>query len=354
LKTTVDRLENILNEYEDALWLLRLAVKTGGNNISNVPEPHTLRKALVEWNMAASMQICNDLFDAGDEYRFGFDNASDLADWYFHSKRIFRISSVLSEMLLATDLPDFSAEGMKWISQAFVIQLEKPVTSSAGRKHDFILCSYCPNTKALSIRSYPKDYEDYQPFGEREKQRVERDAQNKNPGFRNFLDKFTRKTRSRFVTGYTCFLLDTKSCKESIFESAPAEEREDWEIIFQLALGVNLYLQSARQSDSDVEKVTKIQNPHPIAGERKRITTGAELFELSISSTFSSKSEGPPSTKDSGGSVRPHFRRGYWRRPSGFGNDPTAFATIWVRPTWVRKDRIQEGESPTGSLQSIT
>ncbi len=349
---TADRLENILNEHEDALWLVRLGVKSNGGDVSHVPEPHTLRKALVERNMAASMQICSDLFDAGDQYKFAFDNASDLADWYFHSKRIFSISGALCEMLLATDLPDFSAEGMKWVSQAFVIRLEKPITSSAGRKHDFILCSYCPNTKALSIRSYPKEYEDYEPFDEREKQRAEKDAQNRNPGFMKFLDKFTRKAQSRFVTGYTCFLFDTKSCRESIFESAPADERDDWEMIFQLALGTNLYLQSAREHDG--EKVTKIQHPvNSKPNKKRRITTGAELFELSTSTAFSSQSNGTHSDQETGGGVRPHFRRGYWRRPSGFGNDPTAFATIWVRPTWVRKDKIKEGENPIGSQQSV-
>ena len=349
---TAERLENILNEYEDALWLLRLAVKSGGEDISQIPEPSSLRKALVERNMAASMQICSDLFDAGEEYKFAFDNASDLADWYFHSKRIFSISGALCEMLLATDLPDFSAEGMKWVSQAFVIQLEKPVTSSVCRKHDFILCSYSPNTKALSIRSYPKEYEDYEPLGEREKQRVEKDAENHNPGFMKFVDKFSKKAKPRFVTGYTTFLFDTKSCRESILEGAPADEHEDWEMIFQLALGINLYLQSAREHD--VEKVTKIQHPVTSKPNKKRqITTGAGLFELSTSTAFSSQSNGTHSDQETKGSVRPHFRRGYWRRPSGFGNDPTAFATIWVRPTWVRKDKIKEGENPIGSQQSV-
>ncbi len=351
MKTT-DRLENILNEYEDVLWLLRLIDKSEGNDTSRVPEPSALRKALVERNMATATKICQDLIDSGEAYEFSFHAASNLADWCLHSKRIFSISKTLSEMLLATDLPDFSAEGMKWVSQAFAVQLEKPVRSSNGTEHDFILCSYCPNTKALAIRSYPKDYENYRPLEDQVKQKVEKDAHNRNSGFGKFLDKFIQKTKSRMVVGCMCFLHGNESCKESIFRSAPVEKREDYELIFQLVLGMNLYLQSAREYD--VEKVTKIQHQVNLSPNKKRrITTGAELFELSTSTAFSSQSSGVPSDQEVKGSVRPHFRRGYWRRPSGFGNDPTAFATIWVRPTWVRKDKIREGENPIGSQQSV-
>jgi hypothetical protein len=348
LKTT-QRLEKILSEYEDVLWLLRLLGRSAGEDMSRIPEPQTLRKALEEGDLRASMQVCHNLLMAGPEYKFAFDNGSDLADWCSQSKRIFSISDTLCGMLLATDLPDFSAEGMKWVSQAFVVQLANPISSSNGRNHDFILCSYSPNTKSLSIRSYPADYEDYQPFSEQEKLQVERDARNQNPGFMRFVERFMKKTKSRSVTGYTCFLLSTKSCKENILRDAPADEREDWEILFQLALGVNLYLQSARGNDA--EKVTRIRNRGP--NRKCHITDGANLFELSTSAALSSKSNGLCSGDETKGDVRPHFRRGYWRRPSGSGSDPTAFATIWVRPTWVRKDKIEDGESPTGSLQRV-
>ena len=353
---TVQRLESILAEYEDVMWLLRLITTQGGGDVSRVPEPHTLRKALIERNMEDCMQICSDLFDAGEAYKFGFDNASDLADWCFHSKRIFSISEHLCKMLLATDLPDFTAEGIKFVSQAFIIKLEKPVKTSSGKEHDFILCSYCPNTGALSIRSYPKVYEDYKPIDETTKRLVEKDARNRNPRFDRFVDKITRQSRPRFAIGYTCFLSSTDSLKESILQAAPPEEKDDWEVIFQLALGVNLYLQSAR--DKDVEKITSIKTPKLVMGGKKPITEGASLFELSTSKAFTAGSHGKSeSDNDSDeapkGTVRPHFRKGYWRRPSGFGDDPKAFATIWVRPTWVRKDKIEAGEKPIGSFQDV-
>ncbi len=324
----------------------------GGGDLTKVPEPPALRQALLTRNLGASMQLCSDLFDAGPAYKFGYDCASDLADWCIHSKKVFSISASLGEMLLATDLPDFTAEGIKFVAQAFIVRLETPIKSSTGREHDFILCSYCPNSGALSIRSYPKTYESYKPFDEATKTRVEKDQRNRNPGFQRFLDQFTHKTRSRFVVGYTCILTSTTSIKDAILQAAPPNEKDDWEIIFQLALGMNLYLQSAREKDR--EKFTELSDRNPVLADRKPIIHGAQLFELSVSTAFTrSGSEQSSNDEDQPGSVRPHFRRGYWRRPSGSGNDPTAFATIWVRPTWVRKDKIEKGEAPVGSLQSV-
>jgi len=349
---TIDRLENILAEYEDFLWLLRLIATIGGGDVSHVPQPWALRKALVERNTNDSMQICSDLFDAGEAWKFAFDCASDIADWCIHSKRIFSLSDSLCQMLLATDLPDFSAENIKFVSQAYVVQLEKPVVCANGRTHDFILCSYCPNTHVLSVRSYPQTYNEYHPLTEEKKRLVEKNVRRGNPRFQEFVSKITSQAAKRFVVGYSCFLLGKDTAQKSISESAPADEKEEWGLIFQLALGVNLYLQSAR--GSDIEVVHEVKSHASKGSKRQPITSGAKLFELATSSAFAPSGHTGSSDNEPKGSVRPHFRRGYWRRPSGFGDDPSVPATIWVRPTWVRMDKIVAGEQPIGSSQSVT
>lgn len=349
---TLRRLDNALSEYEDMLWLLRLITRTQGQDVDHIPEPSELRESVERRDFRSSMDICQALVDAGPGYKFSFDFASDLGDWCHYSRRVFSISESLCDMLLATDLPDFPLGITKFVAQSYIIYLQKPVKTNDGREHDFILCSFCPNTGGLSIRSYPKTYDTYVPLTDKVKEEMEWNAERGNRHFKKFVDDVTKASRSRFVVGYTCFLTKDGSLKQNIINGAPDMEREDWILIYKLALGVNLYLQSAR-SKSDTESVIEVKG----SGKREprgSVTEGTSIFELSASKAFTSHGHRTSSDEDSTCEVRPHFRRGFWRRPNGLGNDPDAPATIWVRPTWVRKDKIQDGESPIGSFQKTS
>lgn len=345
----IHRLDGALSEYEDMLWLMRLITETQGADIQHIPEPYALRQALEMRDFQSSMDICRDLMDAGAGYKFAFDCASDLADWCKYSKRIFSLSNDLSDMLLATELPDFPLGITKFVAQSYVVHIQKPVKTSNGREHDFIICSFCPKTGALSIRSYPKTYDDYSPITAKEKSEEEENASRGNRHFKKYVAGKIKDCEKRFVVGYTCFLTKDGSLKENILTSAPDDERDDWILIYKLALGVNLYLQSAR-AKGDQEKVTEVrtqQKPRML----RPVTEGAKLFELSASKAFVTHSSHSPTDPEHPGEVSPHFRRGYWRRPKGMGDDPEAPSTIWVRPTWVRMDKILNGEQPIGSFQ---
>ena len=335
--------------------MLRLLVSTQGGDISCVPKPEDLRMALLNRDTSSSIQICNALYDEGQKLKFAYHCASDVSEWCTHSKRVYCISNGLCQMLMATDLPDFSAEGIKFISQSYVIQLEKPIMCTNGRAHDFFICVYVPGKHVLSIRSYPAEYEQYHPLSEDKKRSVERDAQSKHPRFQEFVDKMNTQAGKRFVVGYSCYLLSGNTLQESILANAPADEREEWKLMYQLVLGVNLYLQSARAENiGDSEVVSFVGQQTQKSKMREPITSEAQLFELATSSAFTQQSHAGSADNEPKGSVKPHFRRGFWRRPKGHGNDPNAHATIWVRPTWVRADKIDAGEHPRGSSQTIT
>ena len=47
--------------------------------------------------------------------------------------------------------------------------------------------------------------------------------------------------------------------------------------------------------------------------------------------------------------VSAHFRTGFFRRPRGQGKNPDAVKSEWVRPTIVRRDRLEEGALPVGA-----
>lgn len=49
-----------------------------------------------------------------------------------------------------------------------------------------------------------------------------------------------------------------------------------------------------------------------------------------------------------------HWRRGFWRRARGFGHDPEAPRTVWVRPTMVNRDKCPETGLPVGSQTTLS
>jgi len=122
---------------------------------------------------------------------------------------------------------------------------------------------------------------------------------------------------------------------------------------FQLAAGLCLYLQTIPAGSNLVSewsnvKITEGQKVKPgqgITDEAKvcRVSTHfslswqeVDIFRQACSSGFK-------------GVVSPHFRRGYWSRPVGLGQDPSATKTVWHRPTIVNLHLLKEGGLPHGA-----
>ncbi len=333
------------------LWLTRLLFQVNTGVIPNhLPPEGDLRKALVDRDLELSYLTCQRLCAGGEVTKFIYDNGSDLAEWCTKSKRVFNISQSLAEMLIETELPDFPSNEVRFVNESFVIQIEEPIKMSNGRSHDFILCCYSSATHSLSIRSYPASYENYVALQQDQRKVIEKDARKKSRRFDRAVNRINKQSEDRFIVGYTCFVGHSHSLREAVFDNAPEDEKEEWDFLFHLALGVNLYIQSTRTEDTETVRIAP--NCNKTRSGKTSFTAETQIFELSTSSVFSRKNQTSNSPEGPFGSIRPHFRRGYWRRPPGYGNDPEAFATIWVRPTMVHRDKVETGERPIGSIQT--
>ena len=355
-----NRLEKALEAYEDSLWCLHQVWESEGRDTSRLLPPMSLREKL------SRGEPTNEVFDAlldssaqeKDRNRDGLiqlllDTAVDVADWAQTSRRIFSVSKSLTEMLMETDLPEFKAGEVKFVSPVFAVALEEPIVTSPGKIHDFLVFINLPMEEddqavMISIRSYTPSLDNYHRISDKERGKVEEMRYTSPRQFRRYLPKIIREFSKVGCIGfsYVCpegFPYNSLLGAEGVGESVATEDRE---VLFKIAFGLNLYLQSARKGDQETRVVNR-----PKRSERGRsVMDGAELFELNVSSAFSRS--GPSEHEiHSGFEVRPHFRRGHWRRPKGFGQDPDAPATEWVRPTWVHKDRIDQGIQPVGSLQ---
>jgi hypothetical protein len=350
-----NRLEKALETYEDVLWFMRTLMRAQGKDVSSIPVSTALRTALENGHRADDICMAliqrsskKSLDDPNDVFKLLCDCATDFADWVHGSRRIFYVSKTLTDMLLETELPEFVPKDVKFVAPSFAIALESPVTTSKGIVHDFIMFSSSVRTSEeygalLSLRSYFKEYDSYQRKSPAEKEKMQK-AMMKNPHAREkYRQQFVRDYDKLGFKGFTILCDDDVPFNDILNEPHP--EIEDREILFKIGMGLNLYLQSARKGDKEVR--TRVEaNP---TERGKTIVHGAELFEVSVSEAFTRPSQ--HSEGHSGNEVRPHFRRGFWRRPKGFGQDPTALATEWVRPTWVRKDKIAEGVQPVGAFQ---
>jgi hypothetical protein len=87
------------------------------------------------------------------------------------------------------------------------------------------------------------------------------------------------------------------------------------------------------------------------ARDPRSITDGARICTVSSSYVLSQAEQAVIGRREQTGTyqVRPHFRRGHFRRRPGHGHDPAAPRVVWVRPTLVRADRLPPGGIPGGT-----
>lgn len=351
-------LEKILSEFEDFIWLGNLC-DSEKKRPAMFPESSDFRQALVSNNKNGALRFIEALAEVANKdchFNYQRDAALDLYHWTFDSRRIFTVSSSLNEMLLNTNLPDFKANEITFSVPSFAIHLEEPIQFEDGRWYDFIIlrthCGQNEKLFALSIRAFEVTYRDYRPLTAAKKKVVERDAHSRSPRFDKFMHKIVQQADNRKVIGYLASV-GSDPIPKAIRLAAPENELEDWIRLYQLGIGLNLYLQTARLPE-DTEHVTNFHYPKVMPKDtREPFTNRTEIFSLGTSQAFSRHHPSKSDEDESVGSVRPHFRRGFWRRPKGFGNDPAAAATIWVRPTWVHQAKIDAGEQPVGSNQSV-
>lgn len=363
--TKAYRIEKAFEVFEDMLWFFALTWRLEGRHkdADRLPKPEEFRNRLIcRKDVADLIESVHDLLDNQRDQQ-AFDHLShiilDVANWTWFSRRVFSLSSSLANMLLDTDLPDFLPRDTKLVAPVFAVALEGSIASSKF-EHDFFVC--CGDYRnendeygVLSFRSYLPCLDDYKRVSVDDKIRAKKlEKRGDKEKLQGIYQKTLNQFRNSEFVGFTVYCPPNKPYNDILLNDNSLVDIDgfkinidDREILFKLGMGLNLYLQSSRGDDQEVR--TKLSLPRQTRG--RSILIGAELFDLSVSRACSRYSD--PSSGGDNVEVRPHFRRGHWRRPKGFGHDPSALATEWVRPTWVRLDRIGKGEQPVGSLQKV-
>lgn len=306
----------------------------------------------------------------GDRY------ARALYSWCRDSRRIFKLSPDLQLLLGATDIDRVSVFDIALPFETFAITLPQPIVAPDGMAYDLIMLmrewSVDGSRAMLTVQVYPTAMAGYRSISQFDRRRLlrfverPRDARRAAEAivkFTNGLDRRADVCSSsigagefegpnapvlsdgsiRSVTQYMC-----ESFSERFGPAGHALAEA-----FRLGLGFCLYLDMCASDGRTHELLSGLPVPKALRGPRL-VTDRAEVCLVQSMHTLSPQErEAFASSSLARSESSPHFRRGYWSRPPGKGDDPDAVKTVWHRPTIVRRDRLLENTLPIGSQSRV-
>ena len=296
-----------------------------------------------------------------------------LGRWCQSSRRMYYLSDDLVNLLDATSLKGVCLGDIKLPFDSFVLTLETPLRLEENVLADCILLSD-PFELLGRICVFNQSLREQKPFDREYRARMDKSVRQ---GNHDKLLQLVGRRAEKFenLAARSRMYWDCKSLpsegnenrQEWLIEDLLGplsthsnEQLRKWSKIFRVIMGFCLYLRSTDAKQGVLSSPERIQsNVGPeIRKGGKALLDSAEVLHVQsvVKLSMSQRNALREGLSDeaSGRSVSTHFRRGFWRRPKGMGNDPTAEKTMWVRPTIVCRDKLPEGAIPLGAGQVLT
>lgn len=271
-------------------------------------------------------------------------------EWNRYSRRAFNLSADISAQLLHTDLDGILWSDVKLPFEAYVMQLEEPIRAG-NTDVDFILVHRIDNKpqKALAIALLPTVLDELPIVGDKYKERMNQLINNRR--WRRLAKKLTEAPLIHIEFPYVPLEYEKADFAvtdvERIIRDVGQENEDspdDKEILRQalrLVVSFALYLKQIPSENlvqslstginqpptpditaiTEAELINFVTSSHPLTNEQRGSLTGAD---------------GP---FKGGYEMRWHWRRGYYSRRPGEGNNPNAPKIVWHPPMEIRKDR---------------
>jgi hypothetical protein len=371
-RTPILFLENYLKTVEDAALALTCAARHGRY------DGQGKRTALSNyWNRIAQLRSAirssqhESSIDYGSfdhpispegENRLRRNSFRALSAWCHASRKAFVVTDELKDLLLGMSFGDLEWKDLIFPYRSFALAFESgfPVPDCDGV---FEACGALIawikepeySIPTLYIRFFSKDTLQYQSFSRYERTKL------LNPNV-------SRKRVTSMLDQLWDRLGDIRSATFSIglqsFEDLKILDSQDrlaYEIgneldfsgVYRLVAGFCFYLQTLPPGSSHRSLWAGPTNPRK--SDPNAITNDAEIFTVSSSVTLTDAERGafggPGDLTDR--ELKAHFRRGHFRRAPRTAHDPSAPKVVLVRPTLVRKDRLQEGQLVGGSQITV-
>lgn len=289
-----------------------------------------------------------------------------LAHWCYQSRRIYTLSQELMLLLESTSLENVTLDDIEVPFPCYAVALPHGMSDSRGRQFRFCVLSIFENDderRFLKLWIFSEDHERFEPsYTKRE---------------RNELFKKLRRGKIDYLTRFFQRESERKEPK-GLTLTMPLEEdapiagycqtmRERYEIpaerhftetedqladhMLRIALGLSLYLQSKPGQEPSACSTRPVERADygPAA-----VTDAGDVCHVQNTITLSAETRAfLDHRRGSHGSPQCHFREGHWRRPPGTAHDPQQPKTVWVCPTIVRADRLDNEELPAGASSKL-
>ncbi len=287
--------------------------------------------------------------------------AAQVASWTRSSRRIYHVPEDLQLLLAATTLDDVNWDMVRWPFESFLITFDLPLQLDGEEIDSILVCDEFSDKrwdgKIKSILAIPKKLKTQKEvFLGDQSERIQKAIEKKE--FEYARDK---------ITGIIANRLDNLAPEQLIIKSdafseggfARVFEKKDWEDvgmqkILRLTFGLLLYLQSLPSSVTSPRGWIP-QKPEIHRNHSNKITLAAEVCNVASVYKLTEKEKAifRVGLRSVTVEVSPHYREGHWRRPPGKGADPSHPKTVWVRPTIVRMDKLEDGGLPGGSKENL-
>lgn len=279
-----------------------------------------------------------------------------LAAWTYGSREVFHLQPSLQAMLELTTVKGLAWGDILWPYYGYAISLDRPIRREDGLTVDTMIVANQPQPSGktvVSIQLYDVRLEHWTPPKGDVWDRLEtmqmygRWAQ---------LDKGLEEIKGLTAHAdiscphmYDIYGPEEKvrSASERWVDEATKIKtgRRDqifWAQALRVVLGLNLYLSTLPPGSS-----RRQEGPHPLLDPKVRgITSGAHVCTVVGQRTLTDEeleSLGPDTAPRLYRQIRPHWRRGYYRRLPGYGQDPSAPRCVRIEPVYVHKDLMERG-----------
>ncbi len=287
--------------------------------------------------------------------------AAQVASWTKSSRRIYHIPEDLQLLLAATTLDDVNWDMVRWPFESFLITFDLPLLLDGEEIDSILICDEFSDKrwdgKIKSILALPKKLKTQKEvFLGDQVERIQKAIEKKE--FAYASEKIGNIIANRLYSlSPEVLMIKSEAFSEGGF--AREFEKRDWEDpgmqkVLRLTFGLLLYLQSLPSSVT-APKGWQPQKPETHRNHSNKITLAAEVCNVASVYKLTEKEKmvfriGLRSVTVE---VSPHYREGHWRRPPGKGDDPSHPKTVWVRPTIVRMDKLEDGGIPGGSRENL-
>jgi len=287
--------------------------------------------------------------------------AAQVASWTRSSRRIYHIPEDLQLLLTATTLDDVNWSMIRWPFESFLITFDLPLVLGGEEIDSILVCDEFSDKKwegkIKIILAIPRKLKTQQEVflgdqSERILKAIERND------FAYASEKIHAIITNR-LDNLCPEMLVIKSDAFSHDGIAAKFEKEEWEDVgmqkvLRLVFGLLLYLQSLPSSVT-APKGWQPQKPEVHRNHSNKITLAAEVCNVASVYKLTEKEKEifKVGLRSVSVEVSPHYREGHWRRPPGKGADPNHPKTVWVRPTIVRMDKLEDGGLPGGSKENL-